>query len=71
MLQAITQEKEKLAYSVEEISEITSLSKAYVRFQIKQKKLKAKLIGRRVLVFKEDLREFLENKEDWKPINER
>ena len=42
--------KPKLAYSVAEASEITSLSKAFLRKEIKDKNLKAKLVNRRVLI---------------------
>ncbi len=49
----------KMAYSVEEISEQTSLSKSFIRNEITAGKLKAKRIGRRVLVLNEDLRAYL------------
>jgi excisionase family DNA binding protein len=63
--------QQKLAYSVEEISEMTSLSKAFLRLEIKANKLKAKLCGRRVLILNSDLQSYLQGQGDWKPQNER
>ena len=63
MLEIIT-EKTKIAYSVEEIAEQTSLSKAFLRLEIKHGKLKVKRFGRRVLVRDEDLREYIANGSD-------
>lgn len=57
MQESVTQNK--LAYSVEEISEQTSLSKAFLRLEIKRGKLKVKRFGRRVLIRDEDLREYI------------
>jgi len=57
--------KNKLAYSVEEISAQTSLSKAFVRNEITAGKLKAQKFGRRVLVLNQDLQKYL-NKEEIK-----
>jgi excisionase family DNA binding protein len=62
MLTSVT-ENQKMAYSVEEISEKTSLSKGYLRNEIRAKRLKAKKFGRRVLVLAEDLEAYL-RKED-------
>lgn len=45
----------KMAYSVDEISEATTLSKAFLRNEIRAKRLKAQRFGRRVLVLKNDL----------------
>lgn len=61
----------KFAYSVEEISAMTSLSKAYLRNEIRAKTLKAKSVGRRVLILDADLQSWLQGKKDWKPFNER
>ena len=63
MLEVIT-EKSKIAYSVEEISEQTSLSKAFLRLEIKRGKLKIRRFGRRVLIRDEDLREYIANGSD-------
>ncbi len=71
MLVANTQKQGKLAYSVEEISLMTSLSKAYLRNEIRAKTLKAKSVGRRVLILDADLQNWLQGKEDWEPENER
>lgn len=60
----IISEKTKIAYSVEEISEQTSLSKAFLRLEIKRGKLKIKRFGRRVLIRDEDLREYIANGSD-------
>lgn len=49
----------KLAYSVEEISTQTTLSKAFVRNEITAGHLKAQRFGRRVLVLNEDLQNYL------------
>lgn len=55
--------KEKMAYSVEEISAQTTLSKAFVRNEISAGNLKAQRFGRRVLVLNQDLQTYL-NKEE-------
>ncbi len=52
---------DKIGFSVEEISAQTSLSKAYLRQKIKQRKLKATYFGRRVVVLRDDLEAFLKN----------
>ena len=63
MIETINETK-KIAYSVEEISEKTSLSKAFLRLEIRRGKLKIKRFGRRVLIRDEDLREYIENGSD-------
>jgi excisionase family DNA binding protein len=50
---------DKFAYSVEEISERTSLSKAFLRNEIRAGRLNVKRFGRRVLVLVEDLQNYL------------
>lgn len=45
---------QKLAYSVEELAEATSLSKAHLRNEIYAGKLKAKKVGRRILILEKD-----------------
>jgi excisionase family DNA binding protein len=52
----------KFAYSVEEISERTSLSKPFLRNEIRAGNLKVSRFGRRVLVLQQDLHNYL-NKE--------
>jgi excisionase family DNA binding protein len=49
----------KMAYSVEEISEATTLSKAFLRNEIRAGKLKVKRCGRRVLILKDDFMNYL------------
>ena len=63
MLKTITEKREKLAYSVEEISEQTTLSKAFLRNEIRAGNLKVKRCGRRVLILKDDFMNYL-NEED-------
>ena len=55
----INEGKQKIAYSVEEISEQTTLSKAFLRNEIRAGDLKARKIGRRVLILKDDLMNYL------------
>ena len=55
MLQKTTETQTKLSYSVEELAEATSLSKAYLRNEIRDGKLKAKRVGRRVLILIKDI----------------
>lgn len=63
MLSAIT-ETTKKAFSIEEISKQTTLSKAFLRLEIKRGKLKAKHFGRRVLILNEDLQNYLQREEN-------
>ena len=63
MLEIIS-DKSKLAYSIEETAEQTSLSKAFLRLEIKRGKLKVRRFGRRVLIRDEDLRDYIENGSD-------
>ena len=62
MQETITQNK--MAYSVEEVSAQTSLSKAFLRLEIKRGKLKAGKFGRRVLVSANNLKSYLDNGEN-------
>ena len=64
MLNTVTEIQEKLAYSVEEISEQTTLSKAFLRSEIRAGRLIVKRFGRRVLVLGEDLRSYLNKGEN-------
>lgn len=54
----------KIAYSVEETAEKTSLSKAFLRLEIKRGKLKVRRFGRRVLIRDEDLRDYIASGSD-------
>jgi excisionase family DNA binding protein len=49
----------KLGYTVEEVSEQSSLSKAFLRQKIREGKLKATYFGRRVVILRDDLEAFL------------
>lgn len=51
---------EKMAYSVDEIAEMTTLSKAFIRGEIRAERLNSTKFGRRVLVMTEDLTAYLE-----------
>lgn len=70
MLEIATENQQKLAYSVNEIAEMTSLSRSYLRNEIRAKKLKAKKVGTRVLILLQDLNAYLENQNDWAPAGE-
>lgn len=59
MQTTITQNK--FAYSVDEISRETTLSKAFLRNKIREGELEATRFGRRVLVLAENLEKFLKN----------
>jgi excisionase family DNA binding protein len=61
MLQdATTTVNEKAAYSIDELVEITPLSSAYIRKLIKGGDLKARKAGRRVLILRSDLDDYLQ-----------
>lgn len=64
MLETVDNKSEKLAYSVEEISERTTLSKSFLRNEIRAGKLRVVRPGnsRRVLVLREDLQAYLKRK---------
>ncbi len=49
----------RMAYSVEEISQQTTLSKAFLRNEIRAGRLKVKRCGRRVLILKDDFLNYL------------
>lgn len=61
MLDDTKVKQEKLAYSVAEVAEQTTLSKAYLRNEIKAGRLKVKRFGRRILILNKDLMTFLQN----------
>ncbi len=56
----------KIAYSVDELSKQTTLSKAFLRNEIRAGNLKVKRCGRRVLIVKDDFMNYLngENKDE-------
>ena len=51
---------DRIAYSVDEISEMTTLSRAFLRNEIRANRLNATKFGRRVLIMKDDLQAYLE-----------
>jgi len=55
----VMEQKEKMAYSVAEISELTTLSKAFLRNEIRAGHLKIKRFGARVCVLNADLQNYL------------
>jgi excisionase family DNA binding protein len=64
MLMKVTENNDannKAAFSVEEVAKQTSLSKPFLRLEIRRGRLKAKRFGRRVLILKDDLEAYLEN----------
>jgi excisionase family DNA binding protein len=50
----------RLAFSVEEISTVTSLSSAFIRKEIRAGRLNARRCGRRVLVLRAELLAYLD-----------
>lgn len=50
----------KIAYSVEEASELTSLSKSFLRKEIRAGRLRASYAGRRVVIMHVELCTYLE-----------
>jgi excisionase family DNA binding protein len=69
MLQNVTDSQNKIAYSVDELAEATSLSKVYLRKQIADGKLKAKKVGRRLLILQSQVDEYLNKFADAEPKN--
>ncbi len=59
MLENVTKNQKKVAYSVEEAAIQTSLSKSFIRNEIRDGNLKTRRIGRRVLILNEDLEAYL------------
>lgn len=57
-------ESPRIAYSVEQIAYETSLSKTFIRSQIRDGKLKARKIGKRLLVLSQDLQNYLQGEEN-------
>lgn len=55
--------QEKITYSLDEICELSSLSKTFLSGEIRAKKLKIRRAGRRVLILKSDFLAYL-NKEE-------
>jgi excisionase family DNA binding protein len=62
MLEDMT-DLQKMACSIDEVSRQTSLSKPFLRLEIKRGRLNAKHFGRRVLVLNQDLKNYLNKAE--------
>ena len=60
----INETRDRLAYSVDEISEQTTLSKAFLRNEIRAGHLKIKRFGARVCVLNADLQNYLKGEEN-------
>jgi excisionase family DNA binding protein len=58
-MEALT--KSRMAWSLEEISNFTGLSVAFLRNEIRGRRLPFKKFGRRVLILDEDLQSYLAN----------
>jgi excisionase family DNA binding protein len=59
MLETVTETKPKIAYSVQEAAQETSLSVPYLRNEIRDGNLKATRRGVRVLILHDDLIDYL------------
>lgn len=55
--------EKKIGRSVAEVASVTSLSKSFLRIEIKAGKLKARKFGRRVVILDADLEKYLESAE--------
>lgn len=64
MDKTITQNK--LAHSIKNAAAMIDVSVPFLRKEIKQGKLKAKQVSRRVLILDADLEAYLQGKEDFK-----
>jgi excisionase family DNA binding protein len=69
MLETINQLNRK-AYSVKSAAELFDASIPFVRNEIRDGNLRAKKIGRKVVILDADLQMYLENQPDWKPTNQ-
>lgn len=59
--------KQQKAYSVKAAAEQFDASIPFVRNEIRDGNLKAKKIGRKVVILDSDLQKYLESQPDWKP----
>lgn len=64
-------ENPRLSYSLSELRDETSLSVPFWRKEISAGRLKAKLVGRRVVVLAIDVKQYLAECSDWYPSSER
>jgi hypothetical protein len=60
-------EQDKKAHSVREIGELWGVSESFLRGEIRKGNLRAKLVGRRVLVLASDAEEYFKSQGDWQP----
>lgn len=61
----------KKAHSVKAAAQQFDASVPFVRNEIRDGNLKAKKIGRKVVILDSDLQMYLENQPDWKPTNQK
>lgn len=59
----INKNKEKMAYSVEEVSKQTTLSVPFLRTEIRAGHLRVRRFGSRVLILNQDLMAYLQKQE--------
>ena len=71
MISNIKEARSKKAWSVKSAAEQFDASVPFVRNEIREGNLRAKKIGRKVVIMDSDLQEYLENQPDWKPQNEK
>jgi excisionase family DNA binding protein len=69
MLGMATQTKK--AHSVKEAAAQFGASVPFVRKKIREGELRAKKVGRKVIILDSDLQTYLENQPDWKPGKEK
>jgi excisionase family DNA binding protein len=67
MLQVIAEKSIQEVFSVKKAAEKLCLSVPYIRNEIRDGNLKAKKVGRRVLVTSTALQQYLDNQPDWSP----
>jgi excisionase family DNA binding protein len=51
----------RVAYSIDETAQMTSLSKSFIRKEIRAGRLRSRSVGRRVLIMVKDLEAYLSN----------
>lgn len=69
MLKTITDQPIKKAHSVKAAAQQFDASVPFVRNEIRDGNLRAKKIGRKVVILDADLQLYLENQPDWKSTN--
>lgn len=60
----------QLSYSIEEVQELTGLGRTKIYEALKDRHLKAKKYGKRTIILKADLEEFLQNLGNYQPQNQ-